>query len=95
MTLQDVCVYADPEERNEIFEYLDGLEVEYHKEYKRFNKIVHLWVDARDLLVCAVCVVQRCDSHGVRVEALRALLRLATAGRHFVQRALKLHHLHR
>ena len=40
MTLQDVCVYADPEERNEIFEYLDGLEVEYHKEYKRFNKIV-------------------------------------------------------
>ena len=40
MTLQDVCVYADPEERNEIFEYLDGLEVEYHKQYKRFNKIV-------------------------------------------------------
>ena len=40
MTLQDVCVYADPEERNEIFEYLDGLEVEYHREYKRFNKIV-------------------------------------------------------
>ena len=40
MTLQDVCVYADPGERNEIFEYLDGLEVEYHKEYKRFNKIV-------------------------------------------------------
>ena len=40
MTLQDVCVYADPDERNEIFEYLDGLEVEYHKEYKRFNKIV-------------------------------------------------------
>ena len=27
-------------ERHEIFEYLDGLEVEYHKEYKRFNKIV-------------------------------------------------------
>ena len=40
MTLQDVCVYADPEERNEILEYLDGLEVEYHKQYKRFNKIV-------------------------------------------------------
>ena len=38
--LQDVCVYPDPEERKQIFEYLDGLEVEYHKEYKRFNKTV-------------------------------------------------------
>eukprot|EP01043_Picozoa_sp_COSAG02_P055393 COSAG02_NODE_6412_length_3588_cov_1.797650_6_plen_54_part_00 len=37
--LQDVCVYPDPEERKLIFDYLDTLEVEYHKEYKRFNKI--------------------------------------------------------
>ena len=38
--LIDVCVYADVDERRELFEYLDQLPVEYHKEYKRFNKIV-------------------------------------------------------
>ena len=38
--LVDVCVYADVDERRGLFEYLDQLPVEYHKEYKRFNKIV-------------------------------------------------------
>ena len=38
--LQDVCVYPGPEERKQIFDYLDTLEVEYHKQYKRFNKTV-------------------------------------------------------
>ena len=38
--LVDVCVYADADERRRLFEYLDQLPVEYHKEYKRFNKIV-------------------------------------------------------
>ena len=38
--LVDVCVYADADERSGLFEYLDQLPVEYHKEYKRFNKIV-------------------------------------------------------
>ena len=36
----EVCVYADADERRQVFEFLDGLPVEYHKEYKRFNKIV-------------------------------------------------------
>ena len=38
--LVDVCVYADVDECRGLFEYLDQLPVEYHKEYKRFNKIV-------------------------------------------------------
>ena len=38
--LIDACVYRDEGERKDLFEYLDGLPVEYHKEYKRFNKIV-------------------------------------------------------
>ena len=36
----EVCVYADADERRQVFEFLDELPVEYHKEYKRFNKIV-------------------------------------------------------
>jgi alkylated DNA repair dioxygenase AlkB len=36
----EVCVYADADERRQVFEFLDGVPVEYHKEYKRFNKIV-------------------------------------------------------
>eukprot|EP01047_Picozoa_sp_COSAG01_P045530 COSAG01_NODE_4202_length_5244_cov_168.024101_6_plen_187_part_00 len=36
----ETCVYADAEERQQLFNYLDALPVEYHKEYKRFNKIV-------------------------------------------------------
>ena len=38
--MEDVCVYSDAKERADIFEFLDSLEVEYHKEYKRFNQIV-------------------------------------------------------
>ena len=33
----DKCAYTDT---SEIFNYLDNLEVEYHKQYKRFNKMV-------------------------------------------------------
>ena len=38
--MEDVCVYPDAVERSEIFQFLDSLAVEYHKEYKRFNQIV-------------------------------------------------------
>jgi hypothetical protein len=38
--MQDVCVYEDPAERTELFRFLDSLDVEYHKQYKRFNQIV-------------------------------------------------------
>jgi len=38
--LIDACVYRDAAERRDIFEFLDRLPVEYHKEYKRFNKTV-------------------------------------------------------
>ena len=38
--LVDACVYAEEGERRALFEYLDRLPVEYHKEYKRFNKTV-------------------------------------------------------
>ena len=38
--LVDACVYRDAGERRDIFEFLDKLPVEYHKEYKRFNKTV-------------------------------------------------------
>ena len=40
MEVADVCVYENAEERKEVFKYLDGLPVEYHKPYKRFNKTV-------------------------------------------------------
>ena len=40
MEVADVCVYENAEERKEVFQYLDGLPVEYHKPYKRFNKTV-------------------------------------------------------
>ena len=33
----DKCAYTDTDE---IFNYLDNLDVEYHKQYKRFNKMV-------------------------------------------------------
>ena len=33
--MEDVCVYPDAQERSELFGYVDSLEVEYHKEYKR------------------------------------------------------------
>ena len=38
--MEDICVYPDAVERSGIFQFLDSLEVEYHKEYKRFNQIV-------------------------------------------------------
>ena len=38
--MEDVCVYADEEERKAVFEYLDSLVVEYHKEYQRFGQTV-------------------------------------------------------
>ena len=34
-----VDLYADADERRQVFEFLDGVPVEYHKEYKRCNKI--------------------------------------------------------
>ena len=38
--LVDACVYRDAAELRDIFGFLDKLPVEYHKEYKRFNKTV-------------------------------------------------------
>ena len=38
--LVDACVYAEVGERRALFEFLNRLPVEYHKEYKRFNKMV-------------------------------------------------------
>ena len=38
--MEDVCVFDNAKERAELFQYLSELPVEYHKEYKRFNKIV-------------------------------------------------------
>ena len=38
--MEDVCVFENSKERAELFQYLSELPVEYHKEYKRFNKIV-------------------------------------------------------
>ena len=38
--LVDACVYRDAGELRDIFGFLDKLPVEYHKEYKRFNKTV-------------------------------------------------------
>ena len=35
----DKEVYTEPEAQ-QLFEYLDTLEVEYHKQYKRFNQMV-------------------------------------------------------
>ena len=37
--MEEVCVFEDAEERQQLFEYLDN-PVEYHKPYKRFNQIV-------------------------------------------------------
>ena len=37
--MEDVCVFDNAKERAELFQYLSELPVEYHKEYKRFNKI--------------------------------------------------------
>ena len=34
------CVYPDPSECEQVVQFLDKLPVEYHKPYKRFNKIV-------------------------------------------------------
>ena len=38
--MEDICVFDNPDERQELFNYLQKLPIEYHKEYKRFNKIV-------------------------------------------------------
>eukprot|EP01044_Picomonas_judraskeda_P035027 COSAG03_NODE_14795_length_451_cov_25.613636_1_plen_120_part_01 len=38
--MEDECVFDNAKERAELFQYLSELPVEYHKEYKRFNKIV-------------------------------------------------------
>ena len=38
--MEDVCVFDNPDERQELFNYLSELPIEYHKEYKRFNKMV-------------------------------------------------------
>ena len=38
--MEEVCVYESPTECQAMFQYLDGLEVEYHKPYKRFNQMV-------------------------------------------------------
>ena len=39
-TTIEKCVYPDPSECEQVFQFLDKLPVEYHKPYKRFNKIV-------------------------------------------------------
>ena len=33
-------MFDNPDERQELFNYLTELPIEYHKEYKRFNKMV-------------------------------------------------------
>lgn len=38
--MEDVCVFDNADERQELFNYLSELPIEYHKEYKRFNKMV-------------------------------------------------------
>ena len=38
--METICIFPDEQERQELFAYLNELEIEYHKPYKRFNQTV-------------------------------------------------------
>lgn len=38
--METICIFPDEQERQKLFAYLNELEIEYHKPYKRFNQTV-------------------------------------------------------
>ena len=38
--METICIFPDEQERQELFAYLNELEIEYRKPYKRFNQAV-------------------------------------------------------
>ena len=38
--METTCIFPDQQERQKLFAYLNELEIEYHKPYKRFNQTV-------------------------------------------------------
>ena len=53
--METICIFPDEQERQELFAYLNELEIEYHKPYKRFNQTVKVPRGQASFTRCGVC----------------------------------------